>query len=89
VKLVTTSSQTSTLTNTGNSTLTLGTIGLSNPNYSTSTTCGTSLAAGASCDITINFSPRVKGKALPAKARINFSGTLGSPQYIELSGMGD
>ena len=89
VKLGSTSSQTSTLTNTGNSTLNLGMIGLSNPNYSSITTCGTSLAPGASCDVTINFSPRVKAKALPAKVRINFSGTLGSPQYIELNGLGD
>jgi FG-GAP-like repeat len=91
VKLGSTSSQTSTLTNTGNSTLTLGTIGLggNNPNYSTSTTCGTSLTTGASCDVTINFSPKEKGKALPAKVKINFSGTIGGPQFIELSGMGD
>jgi FG-GAP-like repeat/HYDIN/CFA65/VesB-like, Ig-like domain len=91
VKLGSTSSQTSTLTNTGNSTLALGPIGLSGvaPSYSASTTCGTNLAAGASCDVTINFSPIVNSQASPARVHIYFSGTLGSPQYIELSGMGD
>jgi hypothetical protein len=89
VKLGQTATQTSTLTNTGNSTLTLRSIGLSGTSagYSLNKTCATTLAAGATCSITINFSPKVKSQ-LPEKVKINFSGTLGSPQYIELNGHG-
>jgi hypothetical protein len=90
VKLGQTASQTSTLTNSGTTTLTLGTISLNGASagYSLSKTCGTSLAAGASCSIAINFSPKTKSQLLPEKVKINFSGTIGSPQYIEMNGQG-
>lgn len=58
------SSQTMTLTNSGAGQLTLGAISITGANanfFSDSTTCGTSLAVGASCSITVGFSPLVPG----------------------------
>jgi hypothetical protein len=89
-KLGTTLSQTSMLTNTGNTTLNLGTIGLVSgaPNYSVTSTCGSTLVSNATCSVTLNFSPKAK-KLLTAKVKIPFTGTLGGPQYIEANGQGD
>ena len=81
--------QTLTLKNTSSTTLNISgiTIGGTNPSdFSDTTTCGTTLAANASCTITVTFTP------LTATA---FSATLsvadnasGSPQMATLSGTG-
>lgn len=58
------SSKTMTLTNSGAGQLALGTISITGTNanfFSDSTTCGTALAVGASCSITVGFTPLVPG----------------------------
>ena len=82
-------SQTATLSNTGNAALTIGgiTIGGANPgDFSETNNCGTSLAAGTSCSISVTFSPA---------SVANFTATLavadnaaGTPQTATLSGTG-
>jgi RHS repeat-associated protein len=84
---VTSAAQTVQLKNTGNATLTLAsvTIAGSNPtNFAQTNTCGTSIAAGATCTISATFTSSAVG---------TFSATLtvadnvaGSPQTVPLSG---
>jgi len=78
-------SQTVTLSNTGIATLDISSIAGS-PNFSKATTCGTSLAAGASCHMLVNFIPSTLGTV---------NGTLtitdnapGSPHIVSLTGAG-
>ncbi len=88
----TSSAHTVTLTNSGNATLTIKGIGLSGPNsgdFHQQNNCPSSsstLAAGASCTISVTFTPPAEG---------NFSASLsiadnasGSPQSVTLSGTG-
>ncbi len=81
-------SQMVTLTNTGNATLNLSSIALSASNGSVgqTNTCGSSVAAGASCVVTLSWIPGGTG---------NMTGTLtftdnasNSPQVVSLSGVG-
>ena len=74
-----------TLTNTGNATLNIASI-VASSEFARTTTCGSTVAAGASCVIHVTFSPSAPG------ARV---GTLsitddaaGSPQQVTLSGTG-
>lgn len=86
----TSSSQTATLTNTSGSTLTLGAIELGGANdssYAESTTCGTTLAAGASCNVSLTFSPKTT-TTRTASVQVT-SGGVGSPQFIEVTGIGN
>jgi len=73
------------LSNYGTTTLSIAGIAATN-NFSETDTCGSSLAAGASCTISVTFTPSVQG---------NLSGTLsitddaaGSPQTVSFSGTG-
>ena len=73
------------LNNYGTTTLSIAAIAATN-NFSETDTCGSSVAAGASCTISVIFTPSVLG---------NLSGTLsitddapGSPQTVPLSGTG-
>jgi hypothetical protein len=73
------------LSNYGTTTLSIAGIAATN-NFSETDTCGSSLAAGASCTISVTFTPSVQG---------NLVGTLsitddapGSPQTVSLSGTG-
>jgi phosphatidylserine/phosphatidylglycerophosphate/cardiolipin synthase-like enzyme len=90
----TTAAQSVTLTNTGNATLNIASIVLGGTNaadFTKSTTCGTTLAASASCTISATFSP-------PAAATASYAATLtltdntnnvaGSTQTIALTGAG-
>lgn len=77
--------QTVTLTNSGTTTLTIASIAASG-DFSQSSTCGTSLAAGSSCSMSVVFAPTADGSR---------SGTLtvsdgahGSPQTVQLTGTG-
>jgi hypothetical protein len=77
--------QTVTLTNTGNESLSITKIATTGP-FAETNTCATTLAANASCTISVDFAPTVSGAA---------SGTLtitdnatGSPQTLTLSGTG-
>jgi hypothetical protein len=83
----TSAAQPVTLNNTGNATLNITSIGLSGSNASSFTetnTCGSSLAAGSNCSISVSFAPSSTG---------SFTATLsvadnanGSPQTIVLNG---
>ena len=77
--------QTVTLANIGNATLTLGGMAMSG-DYAQINTCGSSVAAGAKCTISITFTP-------PAGGQWNGSLTLtdnaaDSPQLVTLTGSG-
>jgi archaellum component FlaF (FlaF/FlaG flagellin family) len=81
----TSSPQTVELTNTGATTLSISSIKISGQ-FQTSNSCGNSLAPGASCAISITFSPKSAGQ---------FSGLItivdsasSEPQVIEVSGSG-
>jgi Protein of unknown function (DUF1573)/Abnormal spindle-like microcephaly-assoc'd, ASPM-SPD-2-Hydin len=76
---------TATLTNTGMSPVVINSVAASG-DFNQSDTCGSSLAAGANCTITITFSPRQPG---PNAATITVvDDTVGSPHLLSLSGIG-
>jgi hypothetical protein len=55
-------------------------------NFAQTNTCGTSVAAGASCSITVTFTPSAKGKRTGNVSITDNGG--GSPQTVSLSGTG-
>ena len=85
--------QTITLFNTGNGALILSGTGLgisingaNASSYSQINTCGTSVAAGGSCAITVTFSPAASGTL---NAAVNIAANAGeTPQTVPLSGTG-
>jgi hypothetical protein len=83
------SAQSVTLTNTGTATLTISTIAVSGTNssdFAQSNTCGTSVAAGASCTINVTFTPSSTGSR---SANVTISNNAAnSPHTIALSGTG-
>ena len=89
VSSVKSSAQTLTLSNTGNATLNISgiTIGGSNPSdFADTTTCGETLAAGASCTIAVTFTPT---SVASFTATISVAdNAAGSPQTASLSGAG-
>ena len=83
------SPQTVTLTNIGAAALPLQAFTITGTNaadFTKTTSCGTSLAAGASCAISITFGPKAAG-ARSAFVNIKYS-DVGSPQAIAVSGTG-
>jgi len=83
-----TSAQTITVKNTGAAALTISRIVESGSyaDFPGTTTCGTSLAAGASCTISVIFRPSAQG---PRAATLTFTdNALNSPQTATLSGTG-
>src|SRR5438552_15717934 len=85
----TSAAKTVTLKNTGTASLTINGISIIGTNaadFSQATICGTSLAAGASCKISVKFKPTASGTRTAALSiRDNASG---SPQKVTLSGIG-
>jgi hypothetical protein len=81
--------QTVTLTNTATVPLTINSIGLSGSNagdYSFTSTCGNLLESGASCTVSVTFTPTAIGTRT---AYVSISDSaLGSPQNIALTGTG-
>lgn len=79
--------QTVTLTNTGNATLTLSNYTVADTrDFVATSTCGTSLAAGASCAVTITFTPQ---SATMLTSTITLTdNAANSPQTVTLSGTG-
>ncbi|MBZ5490686.1 MAG: choice-of-anchor D domain-containing protein [Acidobacteriia bacterium] len=76
-----------TLTNSGNGTLSISSISISGANsadFAQTNTCGTSLAAGANCTISITFVPTVAGTRTAAVTIVDNAGT----QSISLTGTG-
>ena len=86
---VTSGAKTVTLTNVGATSLTITTIAITGSNagdFAQTHTCGSSLAAGASCTISVTFKPSASG------ARSGVLGitdnAAGNPQQVTLSGTG-
>jgi hypothetical protein len=83
---VTSSPQTVTLTNIGTSPLSLSSIATAAP-YNQTNTCGDSLGAGATCNVTVTFTPTGAGTASGALTITDSA--VGSPQTVMLSGSGN
>jgi hypothetical protein len=84
----TSAAQTVTMTNYGGRVLNLG-FGLSGSNpgdFAQTNTCGNSLAAGASCTISVTFTPQAKGSRNATLNVVDNGG--GSPQVVTLKGYG-
>ncbi len=79
------SAQTVTLTNRGSADLTGVAVAVTG-DYSQSSTCGASLAAGAHCAITVRFTPSVAGTRTGTLSIADSA--AGSPQTITLAGIG-
>lgn len=81
--------KTVTVTNLGSTSLTINGITLSGANasdFSQTNTCGSGLAGGATCTVTINFTPTAVG-ARAATLNVNDSDP-GGPQTVSLTGTG-
>lgn len=85
----TSAAQTVTLSNTGSAPLGILSIwltGVASSDYSLSTTCGSSLAAQASCTVSVSFSPLAAGSRA---ASLMFTDSVASsPQTVALTGTG-
>ncbi|HVI10260.1 MAG TPA: choice-of-anchor D domain-containing protein, partial [Candidatus Binatia bacterium] len=79
------------LTNVGRTTITfthpVGVFGTDNQDFPQSNDCGLSLAANASCTVTITFAPQHKGERSAYVEMEDNSGD--SPQHVPLSGRGE
>jgi hypothetical protein len=88
----TSAAQSTTLTNTGNAALTISSIGITGTNaadFAQTSTCPTSpstLAAGASCSISVTFTPSAGGARTAAVSVTDDAS--GSPQTVALTGTG-
>jgi HYDIN/CFA65/VesB-like, Ig-like domain len=83
------SPRTVTLTNVGSTQLKFSgfsIVGTNAPDFSQTNTCGTSIAAGAQCTITVTFKPTALGMRKASVSITDDGG--GSPQGIALSGTG-
>jgi subtilase family serine protease len=86
----TSATQVVTVKNTGKVAVTLSSApaitGTNASSFTKSTTCGTSLAAGANCTITVAFKPSTTGTLTAALSVTD--NAAGSPQTVSLSGIG-
>ena len=81
--------QTIALSNTGNAALTISGISISGANaadFSQTNNCGSSVAAGSSCSISVIFTPVASGNRAASLAITD--NATGSPQAVNLSGTG-
>jgi Abnormal spindle-like microcephaly-assoc'd, ASPM-SPD-2-Hydin len=81
--------QSITLTNSGSAALSITNVsfnGADPGDFSQTNTCGTSLAPGANCSISITFTPKLEGTRSAALALADDA--AGNPQLIALSGTG-
>ena len=78
--------QTVTLTNTGNATLTITAINTTAADFGELSTCGNSVAVGASCSIGVFFDPTATGTRSGALTITD--NAAGSPQTVPLTGAG-
>ncbi len=84
-----TAAQLATLTNTGKAVMTINSIlisGTGATSYTDTTTCGTTLAVGASCTISVTFKPAAVG-SLPATLTVTDNAITGK-QTVALTGTG-
>ncbi len=85
----TSAAQSVTITNSGNAALTISSIALSGGTpsaFSLTNTCGSSVAANASCSISVTFTPGITG-SLGSSVVVTDNAT-GSPQSFSVSGTG-
>ena len=82
----TSAAQTVTLENYGNATLTISGVAATGPYVVSANTCGTSLAAGSICTISVEFKPTSNG-SMPGTLVIT-DNAGDSPQIVELTGTG-
>ncbi len=78
--------QVSTLMNTGNSTLTITSIGSDSSEFAETNNCSTSIPVGGSCQITVTFTPSAAGTQNGAVKIVD--NAPNSPQFLPLSGVG-
>ena len=81
----TSAAQTVTLTNTGTASLSITSLAISG-DYAQTNTCGSSLAAGANCTISVTFSPTAGGTRTGTVSITD--NASGSPQTVSLTGTG-
>ena len=88
-----TAAQTVTVSNGGAGALAIASIKLGGTNpgdFATSTTCGSSLAAGGSCTVSVSFKPLTSGsRAATLTVTDNANNVAGSTQNVALSGTGE
>ena len=85
----TSTAQSLTLSNTGNAALSITSLALTGTNagdFAQTNTCGSSVAAGSSCTISVTFTPSASGSRT-ASVSITDNAS-GSPQTVSLSGTG-
>jgi hypothetical protein len=85
------SSHVLTLKNAGTATLSISKMAISGTNsadFKSTTTCGSSLAVGASCGVTITFAPGAKGTRNGTWSIYDNDGYRASPQAVSLTGTG-
>jgi hypothetical protein len=75
-----------TMTNVGKNSLSLYGLSATSVDYSETNTCGSALAAGATCTVKVTFTPKSAGTR-NASIQIK-DGAADSPQYVYLSGVG-
>lgn len=80
------SPQSVTITNIGTSSISISSFSLNNTDYTQTNTCGGSVAAGASCTVSVLFAPTVLG-ADNATLTIH-DNSAGSPHSVNLTGTG-
>jgi F5/8 type C domain/Pectate lyase superfamily protein/Abnormal spindle-like microcephaly-assoc'd, ASPM-SPD-2-Hydin len=81
----TSSAQPVTVSNPGSAAVSMASVGVTGP-FSEANNCGTSLAAGASCTVSVTFAPTAAGSA-SGTLSVN-SSAPGSPLTVALSGTG-
>jgi F5/8 type C domain/Abnormal spindle-like microcephaly-assoc'd, ASPM-SPD-2-Hydin len=81
----TSAARTVTISNTGSAAAAMSSIGVTGP-FGESNNCGTSLAAGASCTVSVTFAPTAAGSA-SGTLSVN-SSAPGSPLTVALTGTG-
>jgi len=81
----TSAAQTVTLSNTGNASLSISSIATTG-DFAQTSACGTSLAAGANCQISVTFKPTTNGQRTGSLS-VNDNAS-GSPQSVSLTGSG-
>ena len=80
-----TSTSTVTVSNSGSAAVSMASVGVTGP-FSETNNCGTSLAAGGSCTVSVTFAPTAAGSA-SGTLSVN-SSAPGSPLTVALSGTG-
>lgn len=75
------------LTNTGSAALSVTNIGVNGTGVTQTNNCGASVAAGASCNITVNYAPTAAAALSGGRVTLS-SNTPGSPHSVALTGTG-